>query len=396
MGTDRGISTQKREPNGNQLALAYLRGQCGALFRRGFQLVAHRQLLYVRTAGTKVPLRLDLTASWQQVQERCAALQEVLGNGEYDPEVWADRLGSSTRRRRSTDLEALVELWRRRKLAEGCSEGTFSNDYERYLRRLNPRRPLTESSILAAIESVPAASSRRRRVVKMYREVAAATGTSWNGALLDPLQAAGRSLGKRALPFLTDSEIEQVIAHLKTRRRYGWWRAMGLMAVYGLRPWEAWVAVPSSRPGCIEIPVGKKSMKGTSPPRTVPPFHARWIETFELEEAAKVPLPARNNSHSPGSMTSSVLQQVQQQIPGLCPGERRCSGYAFRHAYARRIHGPEYRVTDAHGALFMGHTVAVHNLSYRSWIEGSEDPLDLYLPSFTSRGGESAGPPQAD
>ena len=78
MPADRGVSHQKREPNGNHLALAYLRSQCGSLFRRGFQLTLHRQQLYVRTAGTKVPLRLDITASWQQVQERCAALQQYV------------------------------------------------------------------------------------------------------------------------------------------------------------------------------------------------------------------------------------------------------------------------------------------------------------------------------
>jgi hypothetical protein len=35
-------------------------------------------------------------------------------------------------------------------------------------------------------------------------------------------------------------------------------------------------------------------------------------------------------------------------------------------------------VTDAHAALFMGHTVAAHHKAYRSWL-GGEDPIGIYM-----------------
>jgi hypothetical protein len=390
MGADRGVSSQKREPNGNHLALEYLRSQCGSLFRRGFRLTLHRQQLYVRTAGTKVPLRLDVTASWQQVQERCAALQGLLAEGPYDSAAWLGRIEEKPRARKKPgqDLEDLVELWRRRKLAEGCNEATFRDAYEPYLRRLDPRRPLSDHSILQAIECLPSTSPRRRRVVRFYRQVAQAAGAPWNGALLDSLQGTGRVLPKRETPFLSDEQIVALVEALRVDGRLGLWRVVACLAVYGLRPWEAWVAEPAPQPDCLWIPRGKKNSAGTSPPRIVPPFHRDWIRHFRMADALSQPLPAITPSMSAGGWIGRNLSKK-----GYFPQDgKRYTAYAFRHAYARRIHGPRYRVTDTHGALFMGHTVAMHNATYRRWIEGSEDPLAAYGFGVTSPDDESAGP----
>lgn len=390
MGADHGVSSQKREPNGNRLALEYLRSQCGSLFRRGFQLTLHRQQLYVRTAGTKVPLRLDITASWQQVQERCAALQGLLTEGPYDSAAWLVRIEEKPRARKKPgqDLEELVELWRRRKLAEGCSEETFRNSYEPYLRRLDPERPLADRSILRAIEVLPATSPRRRRVVRLYRQVAQAVGVPWNGALLDPLQGLGRILPKRETPFLTDEQIVAAVEAVRVDGRLGLWRVVTCLAVYGLRPWEAWVAEPAPQSDCLWIPVGKKNSAGTSPPRVVPPFHRDWVRRFRMADALKQPLPEVPPSTNAGAWVSGTLAHN-----GYFPQDgRRYTAYAFRHAYARRIHSPRYRVTDTHGALFMGHTVAMHNSTYRRWLVASEDPLATYGFGPTNPDDESAGP----
>lgn len=382
MAATGGLSHQKREPNGNQLALEYLRGQCGSLFRRGFQLVAHRQQLYVRTAGTKIPLRLDVTASWQQVQERCALLQGVLAEGPYRADTWSERLGDEAPRR-TVSRAALVELWRRRKLAEGCTAKTFHDSYGRYLLRLDERQPLSEASLLRAIETLPASSSRRRRVVAFFRQVAQASGAPWNGALLDPLQLLGRTLPKREVPFIEDEEIEALIDHVRAQGHAKMWRVLACLAIYGLRPWEAWVARRApGREECLLIPVGKKNPSGTNKPRIVPPFHREWIELFDLEQALQQPLPNVSRGHNAGALICRYLNGgVDRPARGI-PTLGRCTSYAFRHAYARRMHSPKYRVTDTHGALFMGHTVTVHNNAYRQWIQGSEDPLAAY--GFTS------------
>lgn len=377
MGPAGGVTGQKREPNGNRLALEYLRSQCGALFRRGFQLVAHRQQLYVRTGGTKIPLRLDLTASWQQVQERCALLKQVLADSAYDPIRWNQALGVAPAR--SSSKGSLIELWRRRKLAEGCSEKTFADQYERYLVRLDERNPLGESSVLRVIEGLPPTSPRRRRLVRFLRQASQVAGVPWNAPLLDPLQLAGKPLPRMELPFLEEGEIEEMIDLVRGRGDLGMWRVLSCLAIYGLRPWEAWVAqVAPGRPECLLVPRGKKNPAGTTKPRIVPPFHREWIERFDLPSALRAELPNVPGTMNAGSVISRYINGASDR-PGLgMELSRRCTGYAFRHAYARRIHGPRYRVTDAHGALFMGHTVAVHNNCYRQWIQGAEDPLAAY------------------
>lgn len=396
MGSSGHTTSRKREPNGNrfpfqdpdQLALDYLRSQCGSLFRRGFQLVLHRQQLYVRTAGTKVPLRLDPAASWQQVQTRCAQLQTLLGQGPYDPFAWDELLGEpETRRSRSRmpGREEIIATWRRRKLAEGCSERTFRYSYETYLLRLDVRRPLGDASLLAAIESMPPTSPRRRRMVRLFRQVSLAFGVPWNSHLLDPLQGARQILPKRETPFFTDQEIEQLVLALRAAGKLEWWRLTATLAIYGLRPWEAWIAQPDARPGCLLVPRGKKNSTGTAPPRVVPPFHREWLELFDLQAALRQPLPKLHASCSVGGVVTTYLRR-SGLLPAAGAGRARHSAYGFRHAYARRMHSPRYRVTDTHGALFMGHTISVHNTAYRRWILGTEDALEAY--GFTSPDGE--------
>ena len=174
-------------------------------------------------------------------------------------------------------------------------------------------------------------------------------------------------------PLFSDEEIEElVLASLDRGDDYG--RVLALLATYGLRPWEGWLAEPSQRHGdCVWIPIGKKSTKGTNPPREVPPFHPRWYELFDIETLWSKPLPVlARREWSAGRVTRYLKRRFKIEY-----GTGR-SAYGFRNAYARRIHSPEYRVTDGDGALFMGHTVMVHNQVYRRWVAGSDDPIARY------------------
>jgi hypothetical protein len=111
--------------------------------------------------------------------------------------------------------------------------------------------------------------------------------------------------------------------------------------------------------------------KGTNPPRTVPPYHPEWVERFQLQRLVEEAPPQLNSLSIAGARTTQQLHRY-----GFCsPGDGQTS-YGFRHAYARRLHSPLHRVTDTHGALFMGHTVAAHNKAYRQWIDGQADPLE--------------------
>lgn len=187
----------------------------------------------------------------------------------------------------------------------------------------------------------------------------------------------GKQVRHREQPFFTDAEIETIVGNTTNP---SWRRVFALMAVYGLRPWQAWIAEPSGQYAkCARIPIGKKNSKGQNPPRDVPPFHPHWCEQFRIERLWSTPLPALNELSQAGHRSTKQLQRY-----GFCQEQSQAStrkaAYGFRHAYARRIHTEAYRVTDTHGALFMGYTTDNHNKQYRRWIDGQVDPFRACQP----------------
>ena len=367
-----------------ELTVKLLAARCGAAFGRGFRLKAIGQRLYVQVSGRKIPLHLHFEADPITVQMRATQLRDFLRERKdaFDSEAWRDACAVE-RVRRGKDgparparlsLDEVVERWRRLKAAEGISEDSFERHYLVHLRRLNPRRPLSEESLLSAIEQTAPRSPTRRRLVPFLRRLCSLCGAEWNAALLDPLQGSGRPVEHRQQAFFDDEEIEAMLrpgAPLSA----AWRRVVTLLAVYGLRPWEAWVAEPCrERPYCVWVPTGKTNRHGTTRPRQVPPFHPEWAERFGVETLWDVPLPPLASPSRAGARVNQYLRRL-----GVIGGEGQTS-YGFRHAYARRLHSPRHRVTDAHASLFMGHTVAAHHKAYRSWL-GGEDPIAIYFNS---------------
>ncbi len=364
------------------LSVDLLVARSGALFGRGFRLRAIGQRLYVQLTGRRVPLYLDFDADPTAVAERALALrrlQEEQG-ADFNSEDWRDACALERVRKgknrpsakAAPTLDVVVEKWGRLKRAEGVSEDTIERQYLVHLRRLDPRRPLSEESLLRAIEQTDPRGPTRRRVVAFLRRLCGLCGVSWNAALLDPLQSAGRSIEHRPQAFFSDEEIEAML-NRPAGLTASWRRVVASLAVYGLRPWEAWVAEPCAvRRGCVWIPSGKINRHGATPPRQVPPFHPEWLERFDVAALMARPLPELSDLSRAGARVNQQMRRA-----GLFESGGSTS-YGFRHAYARRLHTPRYRVTDAHAALFMGHTVAAHHKAYRSWL-GGEDPIGAYL-----------------
>jgi integrase len=364
------------------LTIELLVARSGAVFGRGFRLRPVGKRLYVQLTGRRVPLYLDFDADPTAVHERALALKRFRQEhgDDFSADGWRDacavervRKGKDRPNRKpALSLDEVSEKWTRLKRAEGVSEDTIERHYLTHLRRLDPRRPLSEESLLAAIEQTDPRSPTRKRVVAFLRRLCGLCGAEWNSALLDPLQNAGRSVEHRAQAFFSDEEITAMLKP-GTPLSPSWRRVVALLAVYGLRPWEAWIAEPCHvRQGCAWVPAGKTNRHGTTPPRQVPPFHPEWVEQFALASLWQRPLPALNDNSRAGSRVNQQLRRC-----GLAVAEGQTS-YGFRHAYARRLHSPRYRVTDAHASLFMGHTVAAHHKAYRSWL-GGEDPIEIYL-----------------
>lgn len=359
------------------LTVALLSEKCGATFGKGFRLKGIGQRLYVQVTGRKIPLHLDFEAGPDAVQKRAWELKSYLGKQSegFDSDAWRDacavervRKGKSGHSR--LDLDGVVARWKRLKLAEGIAETTFHRHHLPILRKLDPERPLSEESLLGAIEATRPGTLARRRLIPFLRKVCKVCGGEWPAQLLDPLQAAVK-VSSRDQPFFPDEEVIRIATHPSIPSP--WRRVVVAMAIYGLRPWEAWIVEPCNRrPGCAWVGEGKTNNRGTTKPRQVPPFHPEWVHDFGMDELWKQSLPRRAEKSRSGWSVNQRLRQLGVLPPGSS------TAYGFRHAYARRLHSPRYRVTDTHAALFMGHTVAVHNQVYREWL-GGEDPIAMYF-----------------
>lgn len=369
----------KAEQDVIELTVQLLIAKSGTVFGRGFRLRAIGRRLYVQLSGLKAPLYLDFDAAPMDVQNRGLELRSFLLERDwtFNSEAWRDACAVSRVKRgkppeRRLRLENVIDSWYRLKRAEGVSDMSLRNCHLPYLRRLNPDNPLSQESLLGAIEQTDPCSQARRRCVALLRRLCAIHGASWNAALLDPLQNSGKSLSHKAQPFLTDEEIEEILRP-GTPLSLPYRRVVALLAIYGLRPWEAWVAEPCAKhPECVWIGKGKVNSRGANRARRVPPFHAEWIKLFGMDGLWDVPLPGLVKLSYAGKYLNATLRNAGLFTRGGA------TSYGFRHAYARRLHSPRYRVVDTHAALFLGHTVGVHYRTYRDWL-GGEDPIGLYL-----------------
>jgi hypothetical protein len=362
------------------LSVELLAARCSGVFGRGFRLRAIGRRLYVQITGRKVPLYLDFDADPVEVQERALALLRFRHEHgkEFDADGWRDAVGEKRAKtgkaqggpKRDMTREEVIETWTRFKLAQGVTQSTIDRCYAYHLRRLDPTRPLSDASLLGVIEQIGARSLTRKRVVRLTKQLCDVCGYPWNARLLEPLRNPGSTARKKPQAFFSDAEIIEL---LQLDISDSWRRVITLLAVYGLRPWEAFVAERSkTREECVWIPKGKTNSRGTTPPRHVPPFHPGWFDSLEVTRLWACPLPEISSLSKAGVRLNQYLGRR-----GVLHEEGK-SSYGFRHAYARRLHSPEYRVTDAHASLFMGHTVAVHHRVYQDWL-GESDPIGIYL-----------------
>ena len=361
------------------LTVQLISARSGTAFGPGFRLRAIGRKLYVQMSGRKVPLYLAFDSEPAVVQARALELGAfVQEHGSAFPsEAWREAC-SATRARKGKQpkarlrLDHVIDNLKRMKLAQGASERTFELHYLPKLRQLDRKDPLGAESLLRVIEATKPFTQVRRRTIAALRQACLLSGVEWNDLVLGPLKQSGKAGRRSTQPFFTDEQIELLLLP-GTPLPPPWRRALALMAVYGLRPWEAWVAEPClHRPDCVWIPIGKKAAGGTTRPRRVPPFHPEWVKRFEVAELQSVDLPAIPSLSDAARVTNRRIRS------GLVMGRESPSAYGFRHAYARRLHSARYRVTDTHAALFMGHSVKTHYDVYRDWI-GGDDPIGAYL-----------------
>jgi integrase len=340
-------------------------------------LFADRGSLFFRVDGIRLRLGLaEGVASYEEVRDLLRDLQKLRGRGALSREAWEGHLRHDAAAQATAALdtfEAVADFVMGMKRDEGASEATVRSRYLPVLRRMygHPSgAPWATSTIREAIQPLTPLGQTRRQMVPFLRQLAQQIGKPWDPSL-DRTANAGKKIERiRQTDYFDDARIIQM---LDAPLEPDWKVVVGLLAIYGLRPWEVTIAEPcQAYKGMVWIGQGKKSARGQNPARSVPPFRPEWVERYQLFRTwEKHGLPTSlnpGNKRQAGSIIQSALQRSSRGL--LRAGE---GAYGFRHSWVRRMH-QDFQISDTDGALFAGHTLDCHIRTYRSWLPGMQDP----------------------
>ncbi len=242
------------------------------------------------------------------------------------------------------EFRAAAERFHSSKYAKDPERGAaaWSKKWAPALRKLPSVGPVNERVLLQAIRSMPEGSAGRRDQGNLLTQVAKSIGFD-----TEPLLAACRGYGvdkltERDIP--SDEAIEAALGRIALPH---WRWTFGMCAAYGLRPHEC-AALTWLEDDWIEI--HDKTKTGS---RRVTPCPSAWIKRFELRD---LPRP-KQNAQTLGKVFNDALDRAQVDI----------KPYNLRHAYAIRL--MEHKVPPEYGARLMGHSLQVHEQTYKRWLE---------------------------
>lgn len=303
---------------------------------------AHRQ---------KISLGVKATPAGLQYAERRA--RELANDLDADRFDWANWLrGEDDSDSKSTSCAQWIEryeqaYWNRRD-RNGQTQTTWDKDYRTTFNKLPAEEPLSPELLLQIIESTPADSRNRKRTVQVLARLAKFAGLQVDFSHLVGSYSAHR-VNPRSLP--SDSLIVQVMNELKHE---GWRWVLGMMATYGLRNHEVFIADLSEFPVVI-VPDTNK----TKQERFVYPLYPEWAEVWQLENR-KLPDFQQFEQLSNSQRGTKVSNEFYDRKIPFKP-------YDLRHCYARRCF--EFSPPPDLAAGLMGHSIQVHIKTYRAWID---------------------------
>jgi hypothetical protein len=282
-------------------------------------------------------------------------------------EAFEAYLRPSDARHTRLTIDRLRSSLHREKEALGATPASLKK-YDPAMKLLDPRDPLSEASVARAISSTKPNTQHRRMVASYFKFACDLHGVPWTPRLIR-LSQKGQIIKRKKQPFFTDEQLE---AQCEIALQPHWQKVHRLLMVYGLRPWEAFIAEPCQKyPRNVWIGEGKKVARGETTPRSVPPYHKHWYEQYNLADLLQAPNFPSTLSWPKLKRTANNLINQRFRSNGLYGME--ASSYGYRHAYARRLH-LQYDVKQAHGAVYMGHSLATHLKVYQQWLEVSSDP----------------------
>ena len=235
---------------------------------------------------------------------------------------------------------------------------TFRKDYLLQFEKLPQDAPLTLDSLEKTIlEHTQPATRARKGYAMAYWKLAAFAGLP-----VDSLKRLGSgynadSVNPRNLP-----SDEAIVTAWECIKDPGWRWIFEAMAIYGLRPHETFLAIPSQLEELPVLEVPDESKTGHH--IAFPMRCEHW--PFEASEHClpRIKLDGLTNRQIGMKVSPKFKQWGMSFVP-----------YDLRHAYARR--GYEMGFPPEFLARSMGHSYAVHCKTYKAWI-GKDTDLKLY------------------
>jgi len=253
------------------------------------------------------------------------------------------------------DFHAAAEKLHASKYRKDPERGAnaWSKKWSPALRKLPKAGPINERILLRIVNSMPEGSAGRRDQGNLLAQIAKLIGIPHEG-----IQAACRGYGvdklsEREIP--TDCQIEVAMQSIRLPH---WKWTFGMCAAFGLRPHECaeleWIEDDWIR-------IGDATKTGS---RTVTACPSQWLDDFSLRSLPRPP-------QSPQTIAKVFLDALDRDEVTIRP-------YALRHAFAIRL--MEKKVPPEYGARLMGHSLQVHEQTYKRWLEA--DRITRAMSSF--------------
>jgi integrase len=291
-------------------------------------------------------------AGIQHAEKQARLLGAELNLGKFDWANWGKNWGNDSDSESGIPCQQWIEkfeadYWNRRDRNDQ-SQTTWNKDYRTTFNKLPPQDVLSPELLLKVIEKTSPDSRNRKRTVRVLARLAKFAQIQVDfGHLIGSYSA--RRVNPRLLP--SDRLIVQTRDEL---HHAGWQWILGMMACYGLRPHEVFLADLSEFP-VVVIPDTNK----TKTERFVYPLYPEWADAWKLDEKK---LPAFEDLDSlPNDKRGTKIsgEFYDRKIP--------FHAYDLRHCYARRCF--EFSLPPDLAAGLMGHSVSIHINTYRAWID---------------------------
>jgi len=314
---------------------------------------------------TQQYLPLRLKAAWSSLDEAKAAALRIDHELKTGVFTWVTHLGAESLEVAPGELTVSVwdfinaaEKLHRSKYLKNFDGGAiaWSKKWQPSLAKLppSPNTFLDEARLIRIIKNMPQNSAARRDQGAILVQVAKSLGFN-----IEKMREASKGYGvaqltPREIP--SDSLIEETFNLIKLPH---WKWLWGVCATYGLRPHEA-LTITWDLDNWITI--ADETKTGA---RRVCACKNEWVEKFQLRT---LPIPTQD-PRNVARIGSDAFERDGVEI----------RLYQLRHAYAIRLF--EKGVTADLAAKLMGHSVSVHEQTYRRWLQA--DRIQKAMANFS-------------